>query len=617
MSGFLYQFGSGGGGSPTGPASGDLGGTYPGPMVIGIKGILVPTPSGTNTVLQYNSGAFTWATVSGGSFTAGGDLSGTSSSQTVIRINGATVPAAGALTIGNAAYVSGASALTYSALNLAGGSGWVTGTLPAGNQAAQTMGGDVTGTTAASVVAKINGTTVSASPSANTVLVATSTTASAWQTIVNAQIGAAAAIAVTKLAAGTSAQLLLNNATPAPTWTTISGDSTISNTGVITNTKINGTTVSAGGALTTGNAAYVSGISATTYSALNLAGGSGWVSGVLPTGNQASQTMAGDVTGTTAASTVIQATGSGGTFTLLGNAATVQWVAGASSPLLTQATAASDVATQDITITSQAPFASAVTNKTPGNILLSIPANVSGNFTKFVKVQQSGVDQWLLGAAVGTNTAINAIYCGAVGSQTSANYVIAATSAVTQINAATTLQLTIGNVVFGNFTNSQFSLTTPTLGFTKGVSAPKISQDTPTTDVATNTLLIVSQSAFASAATNVNGGHYHIQSGSAKTNGTTGLRGSIRLQIGASATTGTIIEAVETIVGQQSVALCQLGAGISSTQMPSGTGNGVIYIANAATNPTANAVGGGIQYSSAGAQLWRGSSGTTTTIAPA
>ena len=71
---------------------------------------------------------------------------------TVARINGATVPAAGALTTGNGPYVSGASALTYSALNLAGGAGWVTGLLPAANQAAQTMGGEVTGTTAASVV---------------------------------------------------------------------------------------------------------------------------------------------------------------------------------------------------------------------------------------------------------------------------------------------------------------------------------------------------------------------------------------------------------------------------------------------------------------------------------
>lgn len=49
-------------------------------------------------------------------------------------VNGAAVPAAGSLVTGNGPYVSGSSALTYSALNLAGGAGWVTGVLPVGNQ---------------------------------------------------------------------------------------------------------------------------------------------------------------------------------------------------------------------------------------------------------------------------------------------------------------------------------------------------------------------------------------------------------------------------------------------------------------------------------------------------
>ena len=66
-----------------------------------------------------------------------GDTTGTgtgaSIALTTVKINGATVPAAGALTTGNGAYVSGVSALTYSALNLAGGAGWVTGALPVGN----------------------------------------------------------------------------------------------------------------------------------------------------------------------------------------------------------------------------------------------------------------------------------------------------------------------------------------------------------------------------------------------------------------------------------------------------------------------------------------------------
>jgi len=64
----------------------------------------------------------------------GGDLTSTSNiAQTVSKINGSSVPAGGSLTTGNGLYVTGPSALGYSALNLQGGTGWVTGTLPVAN----------------------------------------------------------------------------------------------------------------------------------------------------------------------------------------------------------------------------------------------------------------------------------------------------------------------------------------------------------------------------------------------------------------------------------------------------------------------------------------------------
>jgi hypothetical protein len=59
--------------------------------------------------------------------------------------------------------------------------------------------------------------------------------------ISDAKVASAANIAVSKLAAGTSGQILLNNATPTPTWTTVSGDVTISATGVTTVNNTGGT----------------------------------------------------------------------------------------------------------------------------------------------------------------------------------------------------------------------------------------------------------------------------------------------------------------------------------------------------------------------------------------
>ncbi len=105
-------------------------------------------------------------------------------------------------------------------------------------------------------------------------------------TLVDADVSASAAVAISKLAPGTNAQVMVTNA-GGTAWVgvTVSGDATITAAGAVVNAKINGTSVPAGGALTTGNAAYVSGASATTYSALNLAGGSGWVVNALPGAN--------------------------------------------------------------------------------------------------------------------------------------------------------------------------------------------------------------------------------------------------------------------------------------------------------------------------------------------
>ena len=69
--------------------------------------------------------------------------------------------------------------------------------------------------------------------------------------------------------------------------TALTGDVTASGSGSVaaTVTRINGTTVPAGGALTTGNQLIVNGVSSATWSSLNLAGGAGFVTGLLPVAN--------------------------------------------------------------------------------------------------------------------------------------------------------------------------------------------------------------------------------------------------------------------------------------------------------------------------------------------
>ncbi len=222
----------------------------------------------------------------------GGDASGTTAAVVNGKINGTTVPAGGALTTGNSLGVTGAGALSYGPLNLAGGANYVTGSLPTANQVVQSMAGDVTGTTAASVVAKVNG-----------------------------------------------------------------------------------TTVPAGGALTTGNACYISGASACTYSAVNLAGGAGWVSGSLPDGNQAAQTCTGDVTGNTGA-TVVSAIS--GVTPIVITPTTLQWLKTTNGAAIKQAAQTTDTPTFDLNMVSQAPFATATgTNRQGGNFNFLIPPDTN------------------------------------------------------------------------------------------------------------------------------------------------------------------------------------------------------------------------------------------------
>lgn len=147
--------------------AGDLTGNFINQTVTKLQGRPISTtvPS-VGQLLEWNG--ISWSPTSE---VFAGDLAGNYSNQTVIKINGATVPIAGSLIIGNILQVSGNSALTYAPVNLGGGSNYIIGVLPSGNQAAQILHGDVVGTTSSNTAIALQGNSVSSSiPSSNQVL---------------------------------------------------------------------------------------------------------------------------------------------------------------------------------------------------------------------------------------------------------------------------------------------------------------------------------------------------------------------------------------------------------------------------------------------------------------
>lgn len=236
---------------------------FPSPIVTGLRGIPISsTPPTNGQVLTYVSIHNDWepgAGGGGGGGTLGGDVSGPALTNTVISISGSSpIP----ITPANLQWITGTSSPLLSQANITtnGATGQAlkvqaqnaTGTTSTGGGLTLTTG---TGTTAAgNILLQTGGTTkLTVSPTNITSASSTTITVSAFSSagivhndssgnlssslIVDADV---TSVGVAKLIAGTSAQLLLNNSTPTPTWTTVSGDITISSTGSTTLNSISG-----------------------------------------------------------------------------------------------------------------------------------------------------------------------------------------------------------------------------------------------------------------------------------------------------------------------------------------------------------------------------------------
>jgi hypothetical protein len=137
-------------------------------------------------------------------------------------------------------------------------------------------------------------------------------------------------------------------------------------------------------------------------------------------------------------------------------------------------------------------------------------------------------------------------------------------------------------------------------------TTPTITQASASGNGATLTL-----SAQSSNASNGNGGAVLVSGG--EPNGT-GLKGAVRLALG----TGTpepMVEVAELATGRRAVVL-GLAAAATTTELPAGTGDRVVYVSNYATAPTANPVSGQLLYSGGHALSMRSTSGVTCDVAP-
>jgi hypothetical protein len=211
--------------------------------------------------------------------------------STVTLVGGASLAVAPTPLISQNSNLQTGGHATSGYLATADGAGNVTWNAPPSGGFSQ-LTGDVTagpgsGSQAATVVA-VNGATVPAaagSLTVGTVLRVTGVSALGYGAVDLSNVNAVVNnLPITNIAPGSNSQVLITSSVGVMQWRTMAGDVT-GNIGTTVVGQIHGASVPASGALTTGNVLQVTGVSALSYAALNLAGGANYVTGTLPIGN--------------------------------------------------------------------------------------------------------------------------------------------------------------------------------------------------------------------------------------------------------------------------------------------------------------------------------------------
>jgi hypothetical protein len=146
-----------------------------------------------------------------------------------------------------------------------------------------------------------------------------------------------------------------------------------------------------------------------------------------------------------------------------------------------------------------------------------------------------------------------------------------------------------------------------TIAIAETLATPLINQEDKTTGNG-ETLTIAAQTSLGG---NGNGGTLALAGGSPHG---TGLKGGVRLSLDETSAE-PMVEVAEVATGRRAVVL-GLGAAVTATELPAGTGDRVLYIADYATAPTANPVSGQLLYAGGHALAARSPNGVTTDISP-
>ncbi len=186
------------------------------------------------------------------------------------------------------------------------------------------------------------------------------------------------------------------------------------------------------------------------------------------------------------------------------------WAATVTGVALNFTAKGTDAAPASLTLSPQAPWASATgTNRTPGDLILDVPLAVGGGIDSGVSIRWAGTEH--IFAARGSNKAFlqagSSISDFEIGTKnTTTNIIFKPGTGVVYSDAASVEFRHADGTARLAFTQT----TSPSMNWNGSSTAVSLSYDAKASDVATGTFSIITQAPFGSASTNVDSGHFDL-----------------------------------------------------------------------------------------------------------